>query len=116
MRPTTGAATAPPGITGAQASQYSGHFAIVLDNEVQSRPIINFVENPQGIDGRTGAQISGNFTIQEVNDLAETLRIGALPIELNLISQSTVSATSGGWPTRPIGTVGPTARAVASPP
>ena len=42
-----------------------------------------------------GAQISGSFTIQEAQDLAEFLRIGALPIELKLISQSTVSATLG---------------------
>ncbi len=67
----------------------------MLDGEVVSRPIINFVENPGGIDGRTGAQISGSFSIQESQDLAENLRIGALPIDLNLISQSTVSATLG---------------------
>jgi SecD/SecF fusion protein len=90
-----GAAQAPPGVTADQADQFSGHFAVVLDNQVVSRPIINFVENPQGIDGRTGAQISGSFAIQEAQDLAENLRIGALPIELNLISQSTVSATLG---------------------
>jgi SecD/SecF fusion protein len=90
-----GTAQAPPGVTSAQADQFSGHFAVVLDNEVVSRPIINFVENPGGIDGRTGAQISGSFSIQESQDLAESLRIGALPIDLNLISQSTVSATLG---------------------
>src|ERR687898_416002 len=93
-----GAAEAPPGICGtnpAAASNLSDHFAIVLDNEVVSRPIIDFCENPDGIDGRTGAQISGGFTLQEAQDLAELLRIGALPIDLNLISQSTVSATLG---------------------
>jgi SecD/SecF fusion protein len=77
------------------AANFSESFAIVLDEEVQSRPIINFKENPTGIDGRTGAQIAGTFTTQQVNDLAEVLRIGALPIELSLISQSTVSATLG---------------------
>jgi SecD/SecF fusion protein len=90
-----GLANAPPGVSGAQADQYSGHFAIVLDQEVVSRPIINFVENPDGIDGRTGAQISGSFTIQEAQDLATFLQIGALPVKLKLISQSTVSATLG---------------------
>jgi SecD/SecF fusion protein len=93
-----GAAEAPPGICGtnpAAAANLSDHFAIVLDNEVVSRPIIDFCENPDGIDGRTGAQISGGFTLQEAQDLAELLRIGALPIDLNLISQSTVSATLG---------------------
>jgi len=70
-------------------------FAIVLDDEIVSRPIIDFNENPGGIDGRTGAQISGLGSIQEAQDLANLLRIGALPVELNLISQSTVSATLG---------------------
>lgn len=78
-----------------QASQISDSFAVVLDGEIESRPIINFLENPDGIDGRTGAQISGNFTVSEAQDLAKILRIGALPVELQLISQSTVSATLG---------------------
>ena len=71
------------------------HFAISLDNELVSRPFINFQENPDGIDGRTGAQISGGFTIQTAQDLANFLKIGALPIKLELISQSQVSATLG---------------------
>ena len=84
------------GASGEQAAQLSGHFAVVLDNEVKTRPIINFAENPDGIDGRTGAQISGGFTsIQEAQDLATVLQIGALPINLKLISQTQVSATLG---------------------
>jgi len=92
-----GLSNAPPGTAGnsLQASQYSGSFAVVLDKEVVSRPIINFVDNPAGIDGRTGAQIEGNFNIQEAQDLANFLQIGALPIDLKLISQTTVSATLG---------------------
>jgi SecD/SecF fusion protein len=82
-------------IPSSQADQFSGSFAIVLDNKLVSRPIINFVDNPSGIDGRTGAQISGLDSLQEAQDLAEVLRIGALPIKLALISQSTVSATLG---------------------
>ncbi|MFA9399696.1 MAG: protein translocase subunit SecD [Acidobacteriota bacterium] len=78
-----------------QASNLSGNFAIVLDNQVVSRPIINFVENPDGIDGRTGAQISGGFDIGEAQDLAEFLQRGALPIDLTLTSQSQVSASLG---------------------
>jgi SecD/SecF fusion protein len=79
-----------------EAEALSGHFAVVLDNEVKTRPIINFQENPDGIDGRTGAQISGGFTgIQEAQDLATILQIGALPISLNLVSQTQVSATLG---------------------
>ncbi len=79
-----------------EAAALSGHFAVVLDNEVKTRPIINFNENPDGIDGRTGAQISGGFKdINEAQDLATTLQIGALPISLKLISQTQVSATLG---------------------
>jgi len=76
-------------------SSFSDHFAIVLDNEIVSRPIIDFCENPEGIDGRTGAQISGSFTLTEAQDLAKFLQIGALPVDLTLVSQSTVSATLG---------------------
>jgi SecD/SecF fusion protein len=77
-----------------QADGFSQTFAIVLDNQIRSRPFVNFCENPTGIDGRTGAQISG-LTLQESQDLAETLKLGALPVNLSLESTSTVSATLG---------------------
>jgi SecD/SecF fusion protein len=78
------------------AEENSGRFAVVLDNEVKTRPIIDYAQNPDGIDGRTGAQISGGFTsITDAQDLATVLQIGALPINLKLISQSEVSATLG---------------------
>ena len=83
-------------VSAEEAAQLSGHFAVVLDNEVKTRPIINFSENPDGIDGRNGAQISGGFKdVNEAQDLATTLQIGALPISLKLISQTQVSATLG---------------------
>ena len=81
-------------MTAEEAANFSDSFAVVLDGEIVSRPIINFKENPSGISGG-GAQISGNFTITEAQDLAEFLRIGALPVDLALINQSTVSATLG---------------------
>jgi SecD/SecF fusion protein len=90
-----GAARALGQVDANTASALSGNFAIVLDNQVVSRPIINFVENPDGIDGRTGAQISGGFDIAEAQTLAEFLQRGALPVELTLTSQSQVSASLG---------------------
>jgi SecD/SecF fusion protein len=91
-----GAASAIGGASTQEAEELSGHFAVVLDNEVQTRPIINFAENPDGIDGRSGAQISGGFnSIGEAQELAQILQIGALPINLKLISQTQVSATLG---------------------
>jgi SecD/SecF fusion protein len=73
----------------------SQHFAIALDNELVSSPYINWRENSDGIDGANGAQISGSFTIQSAQDLAKTLKIGALPLKLTLVSRSQVSATLG---------------------
>jgi SecD/SecF fusion protein len=86
-------------VSAEQASALSGHFAVVLDNEVKTRPIINFAENPDGIDGREGAEISGGFNgehgLEKAQELATTLQIGALPIDLKLISETQVSATLG---------------------
>ncbi len=91
-----GQAAAIGGSSEEEAERLSGHFAVVLDNEVKTRPIINFAQNPDGIDGRTGAQISGGFTsISEAQEIATFLQIGALPINLKLISQTQVSATLG---------------------
>ncbi len=91
-----GAASAIGPSTEKGAEATSGHFAVVLDNEVKTRPIINYSQNPDGIDGRTGAQISGGFSsIGDAQDLASFLQRGALPINLHLISQSQISATLG---------------------
>jgi SecD/SecF fusion protein len=87
-----GSDNADPSALPANVSQ---HFAIVLDNELISAPYIDFDENPDGIDGVNGAEISGSFTIDEAQDLAKILEIGALPIRLDLVSRSQVSATLG---------------------
>ena len=91
-----GLQNAPPGVAGNvdAASQYSGQFAIILDQQVTSRPIVNFVENPDGIDGSTGAEING-LSFQESQDLSQILQIGALPVTLDQISSETVSASLG---------------------
>ncbi len=85
----------PPGTPKSQREQAFQRFAITLDNRIVSLATIDFFENPEGIDGRTGAQITGLDSNTEARDLAESLRIGALPIELKLVSQTTVSATLG---------------------
>ena len=81
-----------PGQTAADANQ---HFAIVLDDQLISTPFIDFRRNPDGIDGRTGSQIEGGFTIQTAQELARFLKTGALPLKLELIANSQVSATLG---------------------
>jgi len=75
--------------------QVAQHFAIVLDNELVSTPFIDFQQNPEGIDARNGSQIQGSFTIQSAQELANVLKTGALPVQLELISSSQVSATLG---------------------
>jgi SecD/SecF fusion protein len=75
--------------------QFFQRFAITLDNQIVSLATIDFVSNPEGIDGRTGAQIENVGDFDDANDLAESLRIGALPIELKLISETQVSASLG---------------------
>jgi SecD/SecF fusion protein len=70
-------------------------FAITLDNQLVSRATVDYQQNPDGIPGDTGAQINGIGDIQQTQDLAQNLRIGALPIALKLISKTQVSATLG---------------------
>lgn len=64
-------------------------FAIVLDNEVISAPVIN-----EPITQGAG-QISGNFTVQQANDLAILLRAGALPAPLTIVEERTVGPGLG---------------------
>ncbi|MDO9059745.1 MAG: protein translocase subunit SecD, partial [Bradyrhizobium sp.] len=64
-------------------------FAIVLDNEVISAPVIR-----EPIIGGSG-QISGSFTVQAANDLAILLRAGALPAPLTVIEERTVGPGLG---------------------
>jgi preprotein translocase subunit SecD len=64
-------------------------FAIVLDGEVISAPVIR-----EPILGGSG-QISGSFTVQGANDLAILLRAGALPAPLTIIEERTVGPGLG---------------------
>jgi preprotein translocase subunit SecD len=64
-------------------------FAIVLDNQVISAPVIR-----EPILGGSG-QISGRFTVEQANDLAILLRAGALPAPLTIIEERTVGPGLG---------------------
>jgi SecD/SecF fusion protein len=69
------------------------HFTIVLDGEIITSPIINFNELPDGISGNQ-AQIE-NIGLQEAKDVAFVLQSGALPLKLEQIARTDVSATLG---------------------
>jgi preprotein translocase subunit SecD len=64
-------------------------FAIILDNEVISAPVIQMP-----ILGGSG-QISGSFTVESANNLAILLRAGALPAPLTPIEQRVVGPGLG---------------------
>ena len=64
-------------------------FAIVLDNEIISAPVIR-----EPILGGSG-QISGSFTVETANNLAILLRAGALPAKLTVIEQRVVGPGLG---------------------
>jgi protein-export membrane protein SecD len=71
-------------------------FAIVLDNVMESDPMIDYTDPTlrDGISG--GAEISGgNMTVQESKDLAFVLNTGALPVKLETAYEQQVSATLG---------------------
>ncbi len=64
-------------------------FAIVLDGEVISAPVIQ-----EPILGGAGI-ISGSFTVQETKDLALLLRAGALPAPMTILEERTVGPDLG---------------------
>lgn len=64
-------------------------FAIILDGQVLSAPVI---QSP--IIGGS-AQISGSFTPESANNLAISLRSGALPVPLDVVEERTVGPDLG---------------------
>jgi SecD/SecF fusion protein len=75
---------------------YAQHFAIVLDQQLESTPYIDFKQNPNGIPGPNAEIDLGNGgTIGEAKDLALILQTGALPVSFQQIERTDVSATLG---------------------
>ena len=64
-------------------------FATVLDDRVITAPQIQ-----EAICGGSG-QITGNFTVEDSTNTAVLLRAGALPAELNFLTESTTSPVLG---------------------
>jgi protein-export membrane protein SecD len=63
-------------------------FAIVLDDEVISAPVIRAQIFANG-------QISGDFTVEETNDLSLLLRSGALPAPLEVVEERSIGPGLG---------------------
>ena len=62
---------------------------IVYDDQIVSSPVVN-----SQISGGS-AQIEGTFTYEEADDLASTIKIGALPLTLTELSSQVVGAKLG---------------------
>ncbi len=71
------------------AENIGSPFAIVLDEEVISAPVIQ-----SHIPGGSGI-ITGNFTVEESTNLAVLLRAGALPAELTFLEEQTIGPELG---------------------
>ncbi|MGG7644073.1 protein translocase subunit SecD [Rhodovulum sp. YNF3179] len=71
------------------AENIGSPFAIVLDEEVISAPVIQ-----DHIPGGSGI-ITGNFTVEESTELAVLLRAGALPAEMVFLEERTIGPELG---------------------
>ena len=72
----------------ATASNIGRQLAIILDDFVQSAPVIESRIEREG-------RISGSFTSQEADDLSLVLRSGALPASLSYLEERTVGPSLG---------------------
>ncbi|HEY5611399.1 MAG TPA: protein translocase subunit SecD, partial [Thermoanaerobaculia bacterium] len=72
-------------LTGANVDR---QLAIVLDNNIESAPVINSKIEDEGV-------IEGTFTPQEAADLALVLRSGSLPASLTTLEERTVGPSLG---------------------
>jgi preprotein translocase subunit SecD len=71
------------------AANVGKRFAIVLDNNIYSAPVIR-----ERISGGS-AQITGSFTEKDASDLAIVLRAGSLPAPVDIIQNVTVGPSLG---------------------
>jgi preprotein translocase subunit SecD len=71
------------------AENIGSPFAIVLDDEVVSAPVIQ-----SHIPGGSGI-ITGQFSVEETTELAVLLRAGALPAELTFLEERTIGPELG---------------------
>ncbi len=71
------------------AANIGAPFAIILDNEVISAPVIQ-----SHIPGGSGI-ITGNFTVEDSTQLAVLLRAGALPAQMDFLEERTIGPELG---------------------
>jgi SecD/SecF fusion protein len=62
------------------------HLAIVVDDDLDAVPFIDFQQAPDGIDGAGGVQIQGGLTLERAKEIATILSSGAMPATLEPIT------------------------------
>jgi preprotein translocase subunit SecD len=72
------------------AANVGKQIAIILDNKVQSAPVVE-----TRISRTTGGIIRGRFTPQEADDLVVILKAGALPAGIKYLEERTIGPTLG---------------------
>ena len=81
------------GLAGQQGDykNFAQHFAIVLDQQLESTPYIDFKRNPHGIAGLyVEIDLGVGGTFKEAKRLALVLQTGALPITFVRVSQRAI--------------------------
>lgn len=71
------------------AANVGNQIAIVLDNRVQSAPVVQG-EIPNG-----NSSITGNFSNEEASDLENILKAGKMPVPIRIVEESVVGPTLG---------------------
>jgi SecD/SecF fusion protein len=79
----------------AQNNPYAQHFGIVLDQQLESTPFIDFQQFPDGIQGNNAEIDLNGSSLGDAKNLALVLQTGALPVSFKQIERTDVSATLG---------------------
>ncbi|HKU58121.1 MAG TPA: hypothetical protein VJP39_00835, partial [Gaiellaceae bacterium] len=69
---------------------YAQHFAIVVDQVLESTPYIDFRQNPKGVPGPNAEIDLNGGSFDEAKNLAVELESGTLPFRLELVSRRAV--------------------------
>lgn len=70
------------------AQMLNQHFAVAIDSRLITVPSIDFRTYPDGITGTASADVTAGLTKTSAKQLARELRLGAFPVDLELISMS----------------------------
>jgi len=62
------------------------HFAVALGDQLSTVPSIDFKAYPDGVPGGNGADLTGGYTTRSAETATAEVKLGALPITLQLVS------------------------------